>query len=60
MNHDATHCADWTPKCPNDCYRAQLTKELKERNDLWWLPISWASLKGSDECKIKGDSVVYR
>ena len=53
MNHDSTHCADWTPKCPPNCYRAQLTKELKERHDLWWLPISWSYLKGTDECKLQ-------
>lgn len=51
MNHDATHCADWNERtCPKSCYRGQLTEELEERSDLWYLPISYANLKGTDEC----------
>lgn len=50
MNHDATHCLDYTSKCPKDCYRAQLTEELKHRNDLYYLPISWAHFGETKEC----------
>lgn len=54
MNHDATHCADWNKrKCPKSCYRGQLTEELEERSDLWYMPISYANLKGTGECPRK-------
>ena len=54
MNHDATHCADYKiSKCPASCYRAKLTKELKERNDLYYLPISWANFKQTKNCPIR-------
>lgn len=54
MNHDATHCFDWTPECPVDCYRAQLTKDLKEIN--YPLPTSWAFFKGTDTCQLSQKS----
>lgn len=54
MNHDATHCLDYNPKkCPKDCYRAQLTEELKHRNDLYYLPLSWSHLEGTILCEKK-------
>lgn len=34
------------------CYRAQLTQDLRERPDLFFLPISWANLKGTEECPL--------
>ena len=53
MNHDATHCSDYKKaKCPKRCYRAQLTQDLRERHDLFFLPISWANFKGTQECPI--------
>lgn len=53
MNHDATHCLDYRKNCPKDCYRAQLTEELKHRKDLYYLPISWAHLEGTILCEKK-------
>lgn len=50
MNHDATHCADYEPSCPKSCYRAKLTRDLQERTDLFYLPISWSNFRGSSEC----------
>lgn len=54
MNHDVTHCADYTEgKCPSNCYRGQLTKELAERRkDFVGIPISYASFKGTNECEM--------
>ena len=53
MNHDATHCADYRDgKCPKKCYRAQLTQDLRERHDLFFVPISWTNFKGTKECPI--------
>ena len=48
MNHDATHCFDYSPECPAKCYRAQLTEDLKQRD--YELPVSWANFKGTREC----------
>lgn len=48
MNHDATHCTDYTKACPKSCYRAQLTEDLRKRAYL--LPTSWAHFKGTNEC----------
>ena len=51
MNHDYAHCADYTECCPKDCFRAQLTKDLKNRVDLRGLPFSWMHFNGTEECK---------
>lgn len=48
MNHDATHCADYTQACPRSCYRSQLAEDLRER--IYTLPICWAHLKGTEYC----------
>ena len=49
MNHDATHCSDYKRGiCPNTCYRAQLTEEL--RNICYLLPTSWSHYKGTQMC----------
>ena len=48
MNHDATHCADYKKSCPQSCYRAQLTAELKEI--YYPLPRSWSHFAGTKEC----------
>ena len=48
MNHDATHCYDYTSACPKSCYRAQLTEELKRID--YHLPVSWSLFKYTDYC----------
>lgn len=48
MNHDATHCFNWTTSCPKTCYRAQLMEDLR-RIDLR-IPVSYAYLKYTPEC----------
>lgn len=48
MNHDATHCANYGPKCPKDCYRAQITEELNKIENLW--PVSYAYFKYTPDC----------
>lgn len=51
MNHDATHCADYKKSnCPKTCYRAQLTQELRDRHDLYYLSVIWANFKQTKEC----------
>ena len=51
MNHDYAHCSDYRKDCPKNCFRAQLTKDLKQRTDLLGLPFTWMSFKGTKECK---------
>ena len=51
MNHDATHCLDFKKSCPKTCYRAQLTRDL--RNRFYPLPTSWSHFKYTRECPIK-------
>lgn len=48
MNHDAAHCLDCRPGCPKSCYRAQLTRELRET--VYLLPVSWAYFEGTKYC----------
>ena len=45
MNHDITHCADYTESCPKDCFRAQRTEKALEKH---WTMIRWAHFKGSE------------
>ena len=47
MNHDYAHCIDYTKDCPKDCFRAQLTSDLKP-GDI----VSFMSFKHTDECLI--------
>lgn len=53
MNHDYAHCADFTEDCPKECFRAQLTRDLKRRINLGGLPLTWMHFKGTEECKKK-------
>lgn len=56
MNHDYTHCADFCSSCPRDCFYAQLVRDLRGRTDLWYLPLSWATMRGTKACKAKGET----
>lgn len=42
MNHDFTHCAEFSNACPKTCFRAHLTEDLKNRPDLFGLNFSYA------------------
>ena len=53
MNHDYAHCADYSRDCPKDCFRAELTEDLKHRTDLLGLSFTWMHFKGTDECERK-------
>lgn len=48
LNHENTHCADYSEDCPKECYRGRLVR------DLAGVPVNkvrWAFLKGTEECK---------
>ena len=49
MNHDAAHCisAD-SERCPKECYRYQLTKELSQID--YCFPVTWSDFSGTEEC----------
>ena len=51
MNHDYAHCLDFTKDCPTECFRARLTRDLRNRTDLPWKPYSWMHFKDTEECK---------
>lgn len=53
MNHDYAHCLDWKPTCPKNCFRAMLVRDLKKRNDLREIPMSWMHLEDTNECERK-------
>lgn len=53
---DVCHCLDWNNHiCPLGCFRARLTKELKELDPPYEFPVSYAHFKGTDYCVLKGD-----
>lgn len=54
MNHDAAHCMDFDKnKCPNECYRAQLTREVEDHRELWGIPLAYSYFKGTTECPME-------
>ena len=54
MNHDNCHCLDYDEKtCPKKCYRAKLTKDLKDSGYPW--PVSFAHFKGTIYCMLEGE-----
>lgn len=55
MNHDYAHCIDCTDDCPEDCFRAQLVRDLDRYGEILFpghavYPVSWMHLKGTEEC----------
>lgn len=53
MNHDATHCSDYSKNCPEHCYRAMLTKDVYDRQfEFVHIPLSWSHFRGTSECKL--------
>ena len=45
MNHDNCHCFDCDDSCPDECYRAQLTRDLKPN-----MIVTFAHLRGTKDC----------
>ena len=51
MNHDACHCFDYDPAvCPDTCYRAQLTADLKKSHYPW--PVAFSNFKNTIYCSV--------
>ena len=54
MNHDNCHCFDCDDSCPDDCYRAQLTRDLKPG-----MIVTFAHLRGTEECQRNNTETVF-
>lgn len=54
MNHDASHCLNYdAERCPDTCYRAQLTQEYQDRKtEFLGIPVTWTAFMGTDECRL--------
>ena len=51
MNHDYTHCADFTKRCPEKCFYAQLERDLRKRwRELITKQISYGHFGGTSLC----------
>ena len=56
MNHDYAHCLDFTEKCPKECFRAQLVRDLNPHKIqstsqlAMIMRVDWMHLKGTEEC----------
>lgn len=48
MNHDYAHCADYTDKCPQTCFRGELVRDLTKKAYL--LPVTWVHFRGTGDC----------
>ncbi len=49
MNHDYAHCADWSMDCPKQCFRGQLTEDLRKGH--FYRPVSFMHFDGTEECE---------
>ena len=59
MIHDYTHCLNQDKDCPKECFRRQLNEDLKKKPQTVMRFVSWANLKGTEECK-KGENTYIR
>ena len=55
FNHaDYCHCSDWDKKkCPAKCFRARLTKDLKENG--YEYPVPFTNFKNTEHCLLEND-----
>lgn len=50
---DFCHCSDYNSDiCPKECFRARLTKELKEADPPYPYPVSMANFRHSGYCPL--------
>lgn len=55
MNLNYAHCFDFTEKCPEECFRAQLERELsRKEGDGKPRTIEYVHFKGTRRCLIAG------
>lgn len=52
MYHDYGHCLSYDPEtCPPTCFRAQLGEDLRNRPEMWGIPLTFADFRGTEECR---------
>lgn len=52
---DYCHCGDYKPDiCPPECFRAQLTKDLREMDPPYPYPVSYSNFRKSGHCLLEG------
>lgn len=50
---DFCHCSDYDPSiCPEQCFRARITQELKEVKPPYPYPVSMANFRNSGYCPL--------
>ena len=50
---DLCHCSDYNIDiCPGECFRARLTKELKEADPPYPYPVSMGNFRNSGYCPL--------
>ncbi len=54
MNHDNAHCLDFSERCPKSCFRAQLSRDLKDRTDLFGIPLTYQHFEDCRYAKKEG------
>ena len=53
MTHDVSHCFNYKKgKCPDTCYRAQVTADLDNRPDLIGVPLTFTEFEHTSECPL--------
>ena len=53
LNHDYCHCFDYDKeKCPEECFRGELVRDLKNRPDLIGIPMTWSNLRNDPDCPL--------
>ena len=59
-NHsDLCHCSDWKNDiCPKECFRARITKELRDMGPPYPYPVSYANFHKSGYCPLGENSEV--
>lgn len=51
MNHDYAHCMDFKDECPQECFRAQLVRDIS--NMPYPRVVSWTKFFNTDECPVR-------
>lgn len=62
MIHDITHCYDFRSDCPENCYYAQLERDLiaRDKENIKGGLIAYAHLKETKMCLLDGNKNVSK
>ena len=48
MNHDYAHCIDFKDDCPQECFRAELVRDLEKNFPT--MEVTWVNFGDTAEC----------